>query len=378
MLSLSVQRLLALRAVKGFGLKSFASLYRHFGSLECLFAQSAQSLEEAGCSAPLAARLSGAMAAPALPQHELELLEAWLEASKNHHLLSIDDPCYPPLLREIFCPPPLIYVKGSRQALLSRCVSVIGARKASAIALAQAHDISASLAQCGWCVVSGLAMGVDAAAHEGALSTSGLSIAVLATGIDRCYPKRHEALAERLCTHGALISEMPLGTPPRAGLFPRRNRLVAGLSHGTVVVEAGLKSGSLITASMALEENRELMAMPGLVSNAQARGCHALIKQGAALIEHAEDVVSILGDYRCAGEETAAASPSEHADMPIDQFERQALRLLSQSASMSFDEMMASMGLTAPELSQLLLGLEIDGWLASVPGGYQLAKSVNF
>ncbi len=372
------RRLLLWRSVPGFGLKGFALVYRHFGTLDALFGASCQALQVAGLRPALAEqlqRISDSRSEPA----DLPKIEQWAQGGDAHSLLHIDEPAFPALLREIHCPPPLLYVAGNLPALSRQSVAVIGARKASPLARNSAFTLSAELAAAGCCVVSGLALGIDAQAHEGALSVDGCSIAVMACGLDQCYPKRHADLAGRLQQNGALVSEMPPGTAPHPGLFPRRNRLVSGLCCGVVVVEASIKSGSLITASMALEQNRELMAIPGLVSNQQAKGCHFLIKQGAALVECAEDVLGQLGvsPVRAATDAGEANTASAEECVSLSDSERRIVALLSQVSAMDFDHLAYATELSVSVLNASLLGLELKGVIASAPGGYQLAKPVN-
>ena len=370
------RHVLAWRYVPGFGLKGFAALYRYFGSLSDMMAANAQALERAGLRRELAARVHRTRADALTSDQEASVCD-WLPASHTHHLVHIDEPAFPALLREIHCPPPLLYLAGNPDALQRPGIAVIGARKASALACSNAYTLAADLAKAGYNVVSGLAIGIDAQAHEGALSVDGCSVAVLACGLDRCYPKRHAELASRLQHKGAVISEMPPGTAPHPGLFPRRNRLVSGLCRGVVVVEAGLKSGSLITAAMALEQNRELMAMPGQVGHPQAKGCHFLIKQGAALIEDAQDVMDVLGP---ATGEGANAPVLSEAAIDYGSLSEQELRIVAELAgvaSMDFDLLSEHCGLPVSELNARLLGLQVKGVVATVPGGYQLAKPVN-
>ncbi len=208
--------------------------------------------------------------------------------------LALGDAAYPPLLAAIADPPNPLYLRGDAAALRHPHVAIVGSRQATRAGRDTAVRFASALARAGFGVVSGLAYGIDAAAHDGALAADGLTIAALGTGVDICYPARHRALAERIAARGALVSELPPGTPPQRLHFPRRNRIISGLCLGVLVVEASLRSGSLITARLALEQGREVFAVPGPVSSPLSRGCHALIRDGAVLVESADDVLAEL------------------------------------------------------------------------------------
>lgn len=218
----------------------------------------------------------------------------WADAHTHRHLVFKGDPLYPETLRHIAAAPPFLLVEGDVALLsLSKQQAIVGARQASAVGQGLARAWSGDLAQRGWIVTSGLALGIDAAAHEGALTRRASTIAVLGTGPDVVYPALHKTLARQIVDRGgALVSEFPLGTPPAAAHFPRRNRIISGLSRGVLVVEAALKSGSLITARYALEQGKEVFAVPGSIQHELSKGVHALIKQGAALVESVEDLLS--------------------------------------------------------------------------------------
>ncbi|MFC1750489.1 DNA-processing protein DprA, partial [Pseudomonadota bacterium] len=220
---------------------------------------------------------------------------AWLKADSSHHVIPLSAPEYPALLKETSNPPPMLFVKGDPEILQMPQLGVVGSRNPSSGGKENAHSFAKSLSQSGLTITSGMAMGIDTAAHTGALNGSGLTIAVTGTGLDRVYPARNRKLAHSIAEQGALISELPIGTPPLADNFPRRNRIISGMSLGTLVVEAAPRSGSLITAKLASEQGREVFAIPGSIHNPLARGCHALIRQGAKLIESEEDILSELG-----------------------------------------------------------------------------------
>ncbi|MEY4414312.1 MAG: DNA-protecting protein DprA [Pseudomonadota bacterium] len=257
--------------------------------------------------------------------HAARLIEVsrWLQADARHRVMALDDPDWPEPWLQTADPPLLVYLAGDARCLVAPSVAIVGSRRPTPQGRVHALTFARGLARQGWTVVSGLAAGIDAAAHDGALQAfdeaspcAGRTIAIVGTGLDQVYPRAHQALAQRITAHGLLVSEYPLGTPPLAPNFPRRNRLIAGLSRGTLVVEAALRSGSLITARLALEAGREVMAIPGSVLAEQAAGCHALIRDGAALVTSVEEVVAELGPL--AGRWAAAppASPALSA-LPV-------------------------------------------------------------
>lgn len=309
-----------------------------------------------------------------------QTLQAWLSGGHNRQVLTLADVTYPAELLEIADPPMLLYALGN-VALLShpRRLAVVGSRNPTAQGAQTARDMCRSLAGSGVCIVSGLALGIDGAAHEGALDAGGSTIAVVGTGLDRVYPRRHLDLAHRMAQQGLLISEFHLGTSPAQANFPKRNRIIAGLSQGTLVVEAALASGSLITARCAADMGRDVMAIPGSIHSTQAKGCHALIRQGAKLVETAQDV---LEELRFTGEAVGQAAPFvpdpfEEDDAPpgdlagLNDIGREGDGLLDAMghAPIGLDALQARTGLPTPELQARLLDLELDGYLARMPGG---------
>lgn len=291
----------------------------------------------------------------------------WL-AQDNNQIVCLSDPDYPALLRLIPDPPLLLFIHGNPDVLALPQLAMVGSRNPTSGGLQTARDFARHLAEGGFAITSGLALGIDAAAHEGALKGNGITLAVTGTGLDRVYPARHHQLAHAIAEQGALISEFPPGTPPKAENFPRRNRIIAGLSLGTLVVEAALRSGSLITARLASEQGREVFAIPGSIHNPLARGCHALIRQGAKLVETAQDILEELGAI------TGAMLPEdETADVPaaavaLDEEHRQLLDTMGYDP-LTMDEIVTRSGLTAPAVSSMLLILELDGLVKSQPGG---------
>ena len=278
-------------------------------------------------------------------------------------LVALDDERYPLGLRHIHDPPPVLYVRGQLERADVEAIAVVGSRSASAYGISVAERIGAELAEAGITVVSGLALGIDAAAHRGALRGRGRTIAALGCGIDEVYPRRHGPLAAEVARSGALVSEFPLGTAPVATNFPRRNRLVSGLSLGVVVVEATEKSGSLITARLALEQGREVMAVPGECGLARTRGTHALIRRGARLVEGAADVLEDALPWRvpprAAGASTAAPEPGSPAARVLAAFERTAEHV---------DRLIERSGLPASAVLETLLELELSGTVVQHPG----------
>jgi DNA processing protein len=305
-----------------------------------------------------------ASALAALDSEQVEELVAralaWA-AEPGHHVVTLADESYPRLLLEIADPPPLLYARGRVELLARPALAIVGSRNATPQGEANAQAFARSLSEAGLTIVSGLALGIDAAAHRGGLAGPGSTIAVLGTGIDSLYPPRNAALAEEIASRGLLLSEFPLGTPPAGQNFPRRNRLISGLARGCLVVEAALASGSLITARSAAEQGREVFAIPGSIHSPLAKGCHALIKSGAKLVESAEDVLAEFSAFRPSGfastTKAAAAAPdsgllSHMGHDPVD-----------------VDSLCSRAGLSAEQVSSELLRLELAGRVAALPGG---------
>jgi DNA processing protein len=295
---------------------------------------------------------------------------AWL-AQPDNHLITIQDPSYPPLLKEIPDPPPALFVHGNPRILGQPQLAIVGSRNPSASGKESAHGFAHALASIGLTITSGLAIGIDAEGHEGALAGGGQTIAVAGTGLDRVYPARHHALAHRIAQQGALVSEFTPNTPARAGHFPRRNRIISGLSLGTLVVEAAMQSGSLITAHQAIEQGREVFAIPGSIHNPLSRGCHALIRQGAKLVETAQDIMEelepLLG-YLYEPTSIGATPPIEKPHHPLDAEHQQLLGNVGFDPA-PIDQIIRQSGLTAEAVSSMLLVLELEGHVLSAPGG---------
>jgi DNA processing protein len=325
--------------------------------------------------------LVGAKAALALGQvppefhSRLAAARSWLAGGAGRSVLALGDPAYPERLLQTADPPLLLYLQGAADvdvgALLARpSIAIVGSRQPSAQGRDNARAFGADLAGQGYLVISGLALGIDGAAHEGALQAAApgvaATVAVVGTGLDRVYPPRHGALAQRIAEHGLLLSEYAPGTPPLPENFPQRNRIIAGLSLGTLVVEAALRSGSLITARLASEAGREVFAVPGSIHAAQAQGCHALIKQGATLVSSAAEIVEELQGFASHRARTAprappqAAAPAEPADPLLDALGHDPVTL---------DAIQARTGEATSTLLARLLDLELAGQVARLPGG---------
>jgi len=321
---------------------------------------------------------SGALLAPVLEERTERLLElrrqdldqvfgkelAWLDAP-DHHAVVWGDADYPPLLREIGDPPALLFVLGHRAALTMPQFAIVGSRNPTPGGCDNARAFAEALARAGIAVTSGLALGIDACAHEGALAV-GRTVAVVATGLDRVYPARHHDLAHRIAGAGAMVSEFFLGAPPAREHFPRRNRLISGMSVGVLVVEAALRSGSLITARLGADQGREVFAIPGSIHSPLARGCHALIRQGAKLVETAQDILEELAPLLRAQLATvSAAVPAATAIPP----EFAPLADVLGFDPIDVDSLCLRSGLTPEGVSSMLLKMELRGWVTSLPGG---------
>jgi len=280
----------------------------------------------------------------------------WCESS-DCRIITLLDENYPKQLKEIHFSPPLLFVQGNASLLTHSQISMVGSRNPSPFGKESAFQFAKAFAKAGLVVTSGLAIGIDGESHQGALSAGGKTIAVMGTGPDTIYPKRHYSLAQKIIEQGCLVTEYPTGVKPAAVNFPRRNRIISGLSHGTLVVEAAFASGSLVTAKYALEQNREVFAIPGSIQNPLSRGCHALIKQGAKLIETAQDVLDEL--------QFSLPKSDKIQQKASDPF----LEFIGYECT-PMDLIIQRSDLTAEKVSSILLMLELKGMIASVPGGY--------
>lgn len=348
---------IGLSLIEGLGGQSYRTLLSQFGTPEAIYATPRSALRVV-VSEAIAQKISAGpdseAIAPAL---------AWLERPGNA-LVTLADNAYPRALLEIADPPPLLYCKGRLELLNAPAFAVVGSRNATPQGEKTAEAFSQALSDSGYCIVSGMALGIDGAAHRGALLGSGSTIAAVGTGLDIIYPARHRQLAHEIAERGLIISEFPLGTPSIAQNFPRRNRIISGLSRGCLVVEANLQSGSLITARLAAEQGREVFAIPGSIHSPVAKGCHQLIKQGAKLVDSIHDILEELG----------SAVPTPATETPSQQSATESAAdnaLLGQMGydPVSIEGLMASTGLTSVSLSSMLLVLELEGKIASLPGG---------
>jgi DNA processing protein len=345
----------ALAAIPGVGGETFRKLLQAFGPPEEIFATPR-------------ARLAGVVkseiadAVSRAPDFDaLQSTREWL-ASPGNALLTLADEAYPARLLEIPDPPPLLYAKGRLELLHGPALAVVGSRNATPQGIRNAESFAESLSGNGWRIISGMALGIDAAAHVGALCGPGSTIAVVGTGLDIVYPARNRDLAHRIAREGLLLSEQPIGMGALASNFPRRNRLISGLAQGCLVVEAAARSGSLITARQAAEQGREVFAIPGSIHSPLAKGCHQLIKQGAKLVESAQDILEEFG--------SPAPSPAPLKTATAD--ESQSFAGLSAHLGhdpVSIDQLVERSGLTAENVSAMLLHMELDGLVATVPGG---------
>jgi DNA processing protein len=284
---------------------------------------------------------------------------AWVDMPGNH-VVTLADAEFPQLLLQTADPPPLLFVKGRLDLLNRPSLAIVGSRNATAHGMENAAEFARALSEAGITIVSGLALGIDAAAHRGGLAAAGSSCALVGTGLDVVYPARNKALAHELAANGTLISEYPLGTPPLAGNFPRRNRLISGMSLGCLVVEAALQSGSLITARFANEQGREVFALPGSIHSPLAKGCHALIKQGAKLVDDANDILEEL---------KFSIHPSKpRGALLLDPEQSQVLNHLGYEPC-DLDTLCARSGLSAASAAGVLLKLELEHLVETLPGG---------
>ena len=348
----------------GIGIRTAHKLLTAFGMPQEIFSASYNALRKT-----VPEKLAEQLHAPA--SDDIKALSdktlAWLSEQGNR-LLTLADSRYPKKLLQISDPPLMLYVKGRLDLLSADAIAIVGSRNATAQGCLDAENFASSLGHAGLTTVSGLALGIDAAAHRGGLKSPGSTIAVIGTGADIVYPARNHALAHQIADEGCIISEFPLGTSPLPANFPRRNRIISGLADGILVVEAAAQSGSLITAKLALEQGRDVFAVPGSIHSPLSRGCHALIRQGAKLVETAEDVLSelkrqvpVIGDQINQISETSTTSDQSTvspllADMGFD--------------PVDMDSLCQRHGMDAATLSAELLNLELMGLVESLPGGY--------
>jgi len=364
----SITSWLTLRHTAGVGSTTFHTLLNHFGHVDAALTASHQQLSATNISAEAIDALTSQ------PAPDISADLAWLK-DDNHHILTFDDPAYPARLKQLDDAPPLLYVRGDIDYLQQPQLAMVGSRNPTAAGRNSAKDFATHLSNAGITITSGLADGIDGASHEGALLGLAGTIAVVAHGLDIIYPAKHQHLAQQITENGAVISEMPIGTQPQRGLFPRRNRLISALSLGTLVVEAAHKSGSLITARYAMEQNSEVFAIPGSIHNPMARGCHQLIRQGAKLVETAKDILEELNvsqlatpSYPQKSEQNIPENSKDH-QQALDPDHQKLLKCLAYEPA-SIDELVLSSQFSAAEVASMLLILELEGVVVCQNGRY--------
>ncbi len=354
-----IESWLNLNLIDGLGGESIRRLLIAFGSPSAIFSTHITALERIVKNSIAKRIKQGA------DRNKISGALKWLEDPANA-VITLADSDYPTQLLNIADPPPLLYFKGQRELLRKPALAVVGSRNATPQGLSNAEAFSEAASNAGFCIISGMALGIDTAAHQGGLRGAAASIAVVGTGLDIVYPAKNHLLAHKLAKEGALISEFPLGTPAIGTNFPRRNRIISGMSQGCLVVEAALQSGSLITARQALEQGREVMAIPGSIHSPLSKGCHALIKQGAKLVENTQDILDELNYFPLVSNENldkrkefATGQSTENTVL---------LKHLGYDA-VDINTLCARSGLTAEVVSAMLLTLELDGQVSSLPGG---------
>jgi DNA processing protein len=349
-----------LAGTDGVGLETARRLLGVFGLPENIFSAGLASVQKV-----VPERIALALTAPVSEQTQalIDKTQAWL-AQPGNHVLTLADTLYPKTLLEITDPPLMLYVKGRLDLLAGNVLAVVGSRNATIQGVLNAEKFSEVLSEAGWTIVSGMALGIDAAAHRGGLRGGGSTVAVIGTGADIVYPARNRTLAHQIAEHGCILSEYPLGMPALAGNFPRRNRIISGLARAVLVVEAAAQSGSLITARMAAEQGRDVFAIPGSIHSPLSKGCHQLIKQGAKLVESAQDILEELGHFQgrvpVGDGGMIPASPSPGA-----------ARLLTALGydPVTADQLGQRTGVEPAVLGGLLLELELQGLIEVLPGG---------
>ncbi len=367
---------ISLWRVPGVGSKYFQKLLNQFDNPSIILDSSSRALTQSGISQNLANNIIESKNKPDIAKSDLE----WLSSSKAHHIITIECDEYPELLKRISDPPALLYVHGNLSILKDPQLAIVGSRNPTQSGANNAYEFAKYLGQTGFCITSGLALGIDGMAHKGALDAEAPTIAVVATGIDRVYPSKHRDLAHRIVENGAIISEFPLATQANPRNFPRRNRIISGLSYGTLVVEAAQKSGSLITARLAMEQNREVFAIPGSIHNPLAKGCHQLIRQGAKLVETAQDILeeminvvdlSNIDQTEIKIEASLKDFNGSNIDNTSSDLNSDQQQLLQHMGfdPVSIDQLVIHSGLDSAAIAAMLLILELQNYVSSNGGG---------
>lgn len=368
---------LVLRAVKGLGMGTLSRLVLQFGSPEAVREASPHALMSEGeVSRAVAERIKQGPSPELLVhiQHELDALKRG-----TFSMMTVVDPLYPPRLAMIPDSPPLLYYTGDFQEADHQALAIVGSRRSTPAGCAFTRQLSGNLASLGFSIVSGLARGIDAAAHQGALAVGGRTIAVLGCGIDRTYPPEHKHLRRRIEAHGAILSEFSPGTAPRGYHFPQRNRIISGMCMGVVVTEAAAQSGSLITARLASEQNREVFAVPGAVTNSMSRGPHRLIKLGAKLVEGPGDILEeLLPQLETPFRDRVCSQINPMAPpVPSLSHEEQDLYSLISLEPITLEELLSQGSFSAAEVMSILLSLEIKGFVKQLPGAQYIRASIR-
>jgi DNA processing protein len=369
-----LQYWVSLLRVSGVGPINFQKLLTAFGSPKAVFSANINAIKQAGVSQAVAESIKNTSLDEIKPDIE------WLESAENHHIVTLECNEYPQLLKQISNPPPLLYVHGNYSLLKDPQLAIVGSRNPTQGGKDSAYDFAKYLAQSGLCISSGLALGIDGIAHQGALDADAPTIAVVATGVDRVYPARHRRLAHRIVEQGAIVSEFPVGVQPKAENFPRRNRIISGMSYGTLVIEAALQSGSLITARLASEQGREVFAIPGSIHNPLARGCHQLIRQGAKLVETAQDIFEEMASVvdlqsvnnnaqmnRSVDRETLFTEKKQ-GSTGLDASQEMLLEKMGYDP-VQIDQLVPRTDMSVEEISAMLLILELQNYVCASGGG---------
>jgi DNA processing protein len=369
----SLHNWLYLRHTPGVGNRTFLDLLTIFNSVDNLFNASYQQLSTAVSNTSIKTEVISALKSEKRPDISADL--AWLNQDSNHHIITLFDEAYPAQLKELNDAPPILYVRGDPEYLMQPQLAMVGTRNPTAAGRNTAKDFANHLSSAGITITSGLATGIDGASHKGALQGIAGTIAVVAHGLDIIYPAQHQELAQNISEQGAIVSEMPIGTQLQRGLFPRRNRLISALSLGTLIVEAAHKSGSLITARYAAEQNKEVFAIPGSIHNPMAKGCHQLIRQGAKLVETASDILeelcieaSEISEYPKKSVANIQENPKD-SPQGLDPDHQKLLKCLAYEPA-SIDELVLNSHFSAAEVASMLLILELEGIVVSQNGRY--------
>lgn len=359
-----------LTLVSGLGPVSGRQLLDEFGTPEYIFAASESVLAET-VSGKL---LHSLLAAPSdvTLQHRLQITAQWLKAHPSHYIITLNDPLYPQALKVLPDAPLLLYVVGDASLLNEPQIAIVGSRRPTIYGYQCAHRFAEQLVRNGIVITSGMALGIDAAAHQGTISVQGKTIAVLGTGVDQIYPSRHRDLYHTIAQQGLLVSEFPLGTKPFAGNFPKRNRIITGLSLGVLVVEAAVESGSLISARLAAEQGREVFAIPGSTANPLSRGCHRLLRDGAVLVESVDDIMIELSPQL----QSVVQPSSGDTEIDLSYLEPQQKMIIEAIGFEVVDPDVLSrrVGISIAELSVALTELELEGLIEAIPGGVVCLK----